>query len=110
MAMVQKRTVHKIISFRIAACVLCLMIVVGTLDKLPDPPALSPQGSGNTLVSQLDTKISVPVRNNNSDCLARLAHFQASLFSFGQIFESKRPSFKMNFVRRAIDSSPPRSS
>lgn len=92
---------------QIAACLLCLMIVVGSLDSLPDPPAVQPQRIQNNLVSQLDYHAAVAAKNQASDCVACAPHFQASLFSFGQIFEGRGPSYKLTFVRQATDTSPP---
>lgn len=92
---------------QIAACLLCLMIVVGSLDSLPDPPAVQPQRSQNDLVSQHDCHVAVAAKNQTSDCLACAPHFQASLFSLGQIFEGRGPSYKLTFVRQATDTSPP---
>jgi len=92
---------------QIVACLLCLMIVGGSLDTLPDPPAVKPQRNQHSLVSRLDYHVPVVAMNHASDCLACAPHFQASLFSFGQIFDSRGPSCKLIFVRQATDTSPP---
>src|SRR5438876_12269513 len=39
---------YKTMSAPIAACLLCLLIVGASLDRLPDPPAVKPQGNLNT--------------------------------------------------------------
>lgn len=102
-----KRTGDKTMRLQIAACLLCLMIVVGTVDSLPDPPAVQPQRSQNNLVSQRDYHVDVAAENHASDCLTCAPLIQASLFSFGQIFEGRGPSYDPTFVRQATDTSPP---
>ena len=92
---------------QIAACLLCLMIAGGSLDGLPDPPAVKPQRNQNNLVSRLDYHAPAAAKQHALDCLACAAHFQASVFSFDQIFESGSPSSKLTFVRQATDTSPP---
>jgi hypothetical protein len=92
---------------QIAICLLCLMIVGGSLDGLPDPPAVSPQRNQKNVVSHAYLHVPVAAKNHALDCLARAPHFQASFFSFGQIFESRGPSYKLTFVRQAADTSPP---
>src|SRR5258708_16199617 len=98
---------YKTTRAQIAACLLCLLIVGASLDGLPDPPAVKPQGNRNTLVSQLHHHVPVTAKNHASDCLACAPHFQASLSSFGQIFEGRGPSYDPTFVRQATDTSPP---
>jgi hypothetical protein len=102
-----KRAGDKTMRVQIAACLLCLMIVVGAVDSLPDPPAVQPQRNQNNLVSQLDYHVAVAAENHASDCLTCAPLFQASLFSFGQIFEGRGPSYDPTFVRQATDTSPP---
>jgi hypothetical protein len=89
------------------ACLLCLLIVGGSLDGLPDPPAVKPQGNQNAVVSQLHYEVPVAARNHASDCLACAPHFQPRLFSFGQVFENRGPSYDLTFVCQAADNSPP---
>ena len=102
-----KRTGDKTMRVQIAACLLCLMIVVGTVDSLPDPPAVQPQRSQRNLVSQHDCHVAVEAASHASDCLPCAPLFQASLFSFGQILEGRGPSYDPAFVRQATDTSPP---
>jgi len=92
---------------QIVACLLCLIMVAGSLDRLSDPPAVKPHRSQNNLVSRLDCHLPVATKNHAPDRLTYAPHFQASLFSFGQIFESRGPSNKLTFVRHATDASPP---
>ena len=92
---------------RIATCLLCLMIAGGSLDSLPDAPAVKPQRNQNNLVSRLDCHVPVAAKQHALDCLACAIHFQASLFLFDQIFESGGPCYKLTFVRQATDISPP---
>jgi hypothetical protein len=84
---------------------LCLMIVGGSLDRLPDPPAVKPHGNRNTLVARLDYQVAVAA-NAVSDCAAAAPHFQ-DRFSLRQIFEGTGSSHKLDFVRQATDTSPP---
>jgi len=92
---------------QIATCLLCLMIAGGSLDSLPDAPAVKPQRNQNNLVSRLDCHVPVAAKQHALDCLACAIHFQASLFLFDQIFESGGPCYKLTFVRQATDTSPP---
>lgn len=98
---------YKIMRAQIAACLLCLLIVVASLDRLPDPPAVKPQGNLTNLVSQLHSHIPFAAKNHASDCPANAPHLQASFFSFGQVFEGRGPSYDPTFVHQATDSSPP---
>jgi hypothetical protein len=92
---------------QIAACLLCMMIVGGTLDRLPDPPAIKPQRNQKNLVTHFADREPVAAKNHASDCLTRPPHFQGGGLSFGQIFESKSPSCNLSSVRQATDTSPP---
>jgi len=98
---------YKTMGAQIAACLLCLLIVSGSLDALPDPPAVKPQSYWNNLVSQLHHHVPVTAKNHASDCLDSAPRFQASLFSFRQIFEGRCPSYDPIIVRQATDTSPP---
>ena len=98
---------YKTMRAQIAACLLCLLIVGASLDGLPDPPAVKPQGSRNNLVSQLHSHVPFAAKNHTSDCPASAPHIQAGLFSFGQIFEGRGPSYDPTFVHQATDTSPP---
>jgi hypothetical protein len=98
---------HKTMRAQIAACLLCLLIVGTSLDGLPDPPAVKPQGNLNNLVSQLHSHVPVAPKNQSSDCPAYAPHFHSSFFSFGQIFEGRAPSCDPTFVYQATDTSPP---
>jgi hypothetical protein len=98
---------YKTMRAQIAACLLCLMIVGASLDRLPDPPAVKPQGNLNNLVSQLHSHVPFAAKNHASDCPASAPHFRASLFSFGQIFEGRGPFYDPTFVHQATDTSPP---
>jgi len=92
---------------QIAAYLLCLLIVGASLDGLPDPPAVKPQGNLNNLVSQFHSHVPFAAKDHASDCRASAPHFQASVFSFGQIFEGNGPSYDPTFVHQATDTSPP---
>ena len=89
-----------------AAWLVCLMMIGGSLDGLPDPPALKPKGNLNNLVSQV-YHIPVAAERQVLDCLACTPHFRAGAFSFGSVFESSGLSCKLIFVRQAADTSPP---
>ena len=98
---------YKTMRAQIAACLLCLLIVGTSLDGLPDPPAVKPEGNLNNLASQPHSHVPFAAKNHASDCLASAPHFQASLFSFRQIFEGRGPSYDPTFVHQATDTSPP---
>jgi hypothetical protein len=105
--MLDTAAANKSITLRIAACLLCLFIVAAALDSLPDPPAVKPHRSGIALVSLPHQHLSAAVKNTVVDCVSCVPHFQESLFSLSEIFESRRPFFRLEFVQRAIDISPP---
>src|SRR5580765_6350898 len=98
---------HKTMRAKIAACLLCLLIVGASLDGLPDPPAIRLHRNLNNLVSQLHHHAPFAAKKHASDCPAYAPNFQASLFSFAQIFEGRGPSYDPTFVHQATDSSPP---
>ena len=102
--------IYKTLKVQITACLLCLLIVGGSLDGLPDPPAVKPQGNQSKLVSQADHHAPVAANDHALDCAACRTDVQARLFLSGQVLESRGLSFKLTFVRRAADSSPPCSS
>src|SRR5258708_2100416 len=81
-----------------------------SLDGLPDPPAVNPHGNQRKLVSQADHHAPVAANDDALNCVARAPHVQAMLLLSSQFLESRDPSFKLTFVRRAADSSPPCSS
>jgi hypothetical protein len=97
---------YKAMSVKIMACLLCLMTIGGSLDRLPDPPAVKPHANQNNLVSRLVYHASVTA-NHASDGPAAAPHFQDSSFLFRQIFASTGSSHKLTFVRQATDTSPP---
>ena len=101
-----QRTAYKMMRGQIAASLLCLMMVGGSLDGLPDPPA-KPQGNRTNLISQVCHHVPVAAKHPVSDCLACAPHLRASAFSFGRLFESSGPSYEQIFVRQAADTSPP---
>lgn len=82
-------------------------MVAASLDGLPDPPAVKPQGSQNNLVSPLHYHVLFLAKSHASDCLGSVPHFQASLFFIGQIFQNRGPSCALILVRQATDPSPP---
>jgi hypothetical protein len=92
---------------QIAVWVLCLLFVGGSIDTLPDPPAVKPQSLQKCLIPQLDDHVAVTAENHALDSVARPAHFQAGMFSFGQNFEGGQFSDDPTFVRQATDTSPP---
>src|SRR5438094_10441979 len=98
---------YKTMSAPIAACLLCLLIVGASLDRLPDPPAVKPQGNLNTLVSQLHSQVPFAARNHASDYLAFHPHFQASLFSFVQFLLGRGHSYDLTFVNLELVTSLP---
>ncbi len=99
---------YKTMRAQIAVGLLCLLIVGASLDGLPDPPAVKPHGNLSNLVSQLHSHVPFAAKNHASDCPASAHHFQANMFSFGQIFEDRGPTYDPTFVHQATDTSPPR--
>jgi len=92
---------------QIAISLLCLMMVCGSLDTLPDPPAVRPAKTQINLVSQLTDHAVISAGNYAMACLACVPQFQAGLFSFRRISEGRGPSFDPDFARQATDASPP---
>lgn len=92
---------------QIASCLLCLMVVGASLDRLPDPPALKPQGNRNNLAFQIRHHVPATAKNHTSGCPTGAPHFRNGALSFDQLFESKGPSYEMIFVHHAADTSPP---
>ena len=99
--------IYKTLKVQITACLLCLLIVGGSLDGIPDPPAVKPQGNQNKLVSQADHRAPVAANDHALDCAASGPQVQAMLLLSGHFLETMGPSFNPTFVRRAADSSPP---
>jgi hypothetical protein len=93
---------------RIAACLLCLMILCSSVDTLPDPPALKPQKNQSSLICPLDHHVVTPTDNHALSCRACIPRFPARSFSFDQPFTKVGPSHDRSFVRQATDGSPPR--
>jgi hypothetical protein len=98
---------HTIMKLRIIAHFLCLMIVVGVLDRVPDPPALKAHGDQTKLISRADHHPPVEAEKQITDCANIAPRFRSEPFSFGQIVESREPASRVAFVRRASDASPP---
>jgi hypothetical protein len=96
----------KNMTVKIMAVLLCLMIVGGSLDKQPDPPAVKPNGNQNKLISRVDYHVAV-LANPALDCPTAAPHFQNTLRSFRRIFENTGSPHKLDFVRQAADTSPP---
>jgi hypothetical protein len=92
---------------QVMACLLCLLIVGGSFDGLPDPPAVKPQGNQSKLRSQADHRVPVAAMDHAADCVACTTHSEARLFLAGQLLRSSDRSFSLALVRRAADSSPP---
>jgi hypothetical protein len=92
---------------RIVAHFLCLMIVVGVLDRVPDPPAVRAHGDQTQSISSVDHQPPTTAKKQVTDCANFAPHFRTELFSFGQIVESREPASRVTFVRRASDASPP---
>jgi hypothetical protein len=83
------------------------MIVVGVLDRVPDPPAVKAHGDQTKLVSRTDHHPPVTAKRHATDSANITPHFLIELFSFGQIVESREPASRVSFVRQASDASPP---
>jgi hypothetical protein len=92
---------------QVFACLLCLIIVGGFLDNLPDPPAVKPQRSPNNFMSRFEHQVPVVMKYHALDGPTYVPHFQAFLFSIKKILETRSPSRQAIFVRQATDTSPP---
>ena len=92
---------------QIAVWLLCLLFAGGSIDTLPDPPAVKPQSVQKNLIPRLDDHIGVMAENHALESVARAVDFQSGMFLFGQKFEGEIPSYDPTFVRQAADSSPP---
>jgi hypothetical protein len=96
-----------VMSARIAACLLCLMMVGASLDGLPDPPIVKPQGNQNNPIFQLHHPTLFLAKSPAWDCLASAPHFWVTFFSIGQTLQNRGPSYASILVRQASDTSPP---
>ena len=95
-----------IMKLQIIACLLCLMVLVSSLDTLPDPPAIQPQAVQSILLSQI-CHVAVAAKNLELDWLAWASQFPSSLSALDQISESGKPGYEFTLVRQATDTSPP---
>ena len=91
---------------QIAVWLLCLLFAGGSIDTLPDPPAVKPQSVQKNLIPQLDDHAGVAAENHLLESAARAVDFQGT-FLFGQNFEGEITSYDPTFVRQSTDSSPP---
>ena len=88
--------------------VLCLLFAGGSIDTLPDPPAVKPQSVQKNLIPQrLDDHAGVTAENDALESVARGGDFQAGVFLFVRNFEGEISSYDPTFVRQSTDSSPP---
>ena len=85
---------------------LCLILVIGTLDAIPDPPAVNP-GSVQCKVPPLHNACCDTVPQP-SDSIATSYSFATNLFSAERL-EPYRPSDRLVNMGLAADSSPPSS-
>jgi hypothetical protein len=92
---------------QIAVWLLCLLFAGGSIDTLPDPPAVKPQSVQKNLIPQLDDHAGVAAENDALELVARAVDFQSGVFLFGQSFEGEIASYNPTFVRQSTDSSPP---
>jgi len=64
---------------QIAGCLLCLIIIGGSLDSLLDSPAMKPRRNQNNMVSQLDYHVPLAAKQYVLDCRACATQFRAGL-------------------------------
>jgi hypothetical protein len=98
---------YKAAATQLLACLLCLMIVGGSLDRVPDPPAVTSRRGQTNSISRVNDGVPLPTATHASGRPICTLHFHSNVFWFGQIFESKEPAYRPSFVRRASDASPP---
>jgi hypothetical protein len=104
---VDRWTGWKVMRVRIVACLLCLMMIGGSLDGLPDLPVVKPQGNQNNLVPQLHYHVPFAAKSHASNCLATAPCIRAGLFPNCQIFQNRGPSYARTLIGQATDTSPP---
>jgi hypothetical protein len=91
---VDRWTGWKVMRVRIVGCLLCLMMIGGSLDGLPDPPVVKPQRNQNNLVPQPHYHVPFAAKSHASNCLASAP-------------QNRGPSYARTLVRQATDTSPP---
>jgi hypothetical protein len=93
----------------ILTCVLCLIVVGGALDALPDPPAVKPSSIQKNPVSRRTHSPVTATTKFTSDCLSCRLQLHINFMPTTQVLES--PSFPSEpFGFHAADTSPPRPS
>jgi hypothetical protein len=98
---------------KLAACALCLLIFVATLDTIPDPPALAPQAIQQTLAARLDHSPSTPPAKTLPIFAPRAFHSPnapTTAFLAPLRPENATSSPLDTLLRHASDASPPASS
>jgi hypothetical protein len=94
-------------SVQFATLLFCLVVVGGSLERLPEAPAVKPSESANTVVSQLQHQEPASSRHQPLDCLSPTPHLELSRVSHGQIFENSNLAHELTVLRQATDRSPP---
>ena len=101
----RKQTVALILS--ITAIMLCLLLFIATIDTIPDPPALGPQGGQQSLISHLSHHAPTPPLRTPVGLSSGADRFLATRFWSGPPLENQRRPVSSSFVRHASDPSPP---
>jgi hypothetical protein len=99
---------------KLAACTICLLIFVATLDTIPDPPALTPQPVQQILTSRLSHSPFTPAAATLATFSAHAVH-GPNLGLVTQFAGLQTPEHALNsatyaLLARASDASPPPSS
>lgn len=98
---------------KLAACALCLLIFVATLDTIPDPPALAPQSIQQTLAARLNHSPSTPPVKTLPIFAPRAFHgpnVPTTAFLAPLSLENATSSPTNTLLWHASDASPPASS
>jgi hypothetical protein len=90
--------------FKFAAWLLCFVVIAGTLDTIPDLPALDPHGREAVVLSRIYHHQGPSVRLDSS---VSVPSFEPNWFSVWQIVENSVSTFTPTVFPQATDTSPP---
>lgn len=100
-------TGHKMIKFRILACLLSLVIVATAVDTIPDPPAIQSKSGLSCLVLGRTCHVAGPADNATQNRSVWALRHQVRPLGFVEAIKDVRPSRELNLVCCATDTSPP---
>ena len=99
---------NRIAKFRtLAVRLLCALVVLASLDNLPDPPAVNPHPAGASVISGGNHSAAVFDQSQLGGPSHSAPLFPVYWFDFAKTFGAHAPVTCAPLVRQASDSSPP---